>query len=157
MSLLSSCPDLHYLLHHYCFINYLKRVFESISQGLPINQADIPYIKSLESQAEPAAWRQMKVSLSLIATLSRRTTKTRDSQLLSSTPAASQMSQMGGVGEFGDTRIAGSDPREKDGTTAGEVSKSERRPTPLLSRTPAFIRTLLTSEVPCGANNLSTT
>ena len=36
--------------------------------------------------------------------------------------------------EFGDTRIAGSDPREKEGTTAGEVSKSERRPTPLLSR-----------------------
>ena len=41
----------------------------------------------------------------------------------------------GGGGEFGDTRIAGSDPREKEGTTAGEVrSKSERRPTPLLSR-----------------------
>lgn len=39
-----------------------------------------------------------------------------------------------GGGEFGDTRIAGSDPREKEGTTAGEVSKSERRPTPLLSR-----------------------
>ena len=37
-------------------------------------------------------------------------------------------------GEFGDTRIAGSDPREMEGTTAGEVSKSERRPTPLLSR-----------------------
>ena len=31
-----------------------------------------------------------------------------------------------GGGEFGDTRIAGSDPREKEGTTGWEVSKSLR-------------------------------